>query len=92
MYTFGILAAFFLILSGIIFGKRIKQNQFLVILIVFVGTLLGSVIVNGIFGLRIPLSDSEVKTKDLKIQMTEIYTPRDTLKLKTYIEYNYNMI
>lgn len=91
MYTFGILAAFFLILSGVIFGKKIKQNQFAVVLIVFAGTLIGSVIVNGIVGLDIPLSDTEVKTKNLNKHESEIYTLTDTLEFYSYVEYNYEM-
>ena len=65
MYTYGILAIFFLLLSGIIFGKRIKQNQFAVVIIVVAGTLIGTSIVNGIVGLGVPLEKTLVKEREL---------------------------
>lgn len=91
MYTFGILAAFFFLLSGAIFGKRIKQNQHMVALIVVAGTLIGSVIVNGILGLSIPFSEVEVRTKALLKGGTEIFTPTDTMKFYSYVEFNYKL-
>lgn len=89
MYTFGILAAFFLLLSGIIFGKRIKQNQPMVALIVVAGTLIGSIIVNGILGLSLPYQEVDVKTKLLKESKSKIYTPTDTTMFYSYIRFIY---
>jgi hypothetical protein len=91
MYTFGILAAFFFLLSGAIFGKRIKQNQPLIALIVITGTLIGSIIVNGILGLSIPYQDVHVKTKALSEGRSIIYTPEDTASFVSYIKYYYNL-
>lgn len=91
MYTFGILALFFILLSGAIFGKRIKQNQFAVVLLVLAGTLIGTTIVNGVLGLKIPLTEVEVRTINLEEQKSDIYTLTDTMIFLSYVEYNYKM-
>lgn len=91
MYTFGILAAFFFLLSGAIFGKKIKQNQPIVALIVVAGTLIGSIIVNGVLGLSLPYQDVEVRTKVLKVQTSKIYTHNDTTILDSYIRFAYGI-
>ena len=93
MYTFGILAAFFLILSGIIFKGKIKDNQFIVGLIVVAGTLIGSAIVNGIVGLDVPYTLSKVKTKELSSKKTaKVITLEDTLIYEhACINYRYVM-
>ena len=89
MYTFGILALFFILLSGAIFGKKIKQNQFAVVLLVLAGTLIGSTIVNGVMGLKIPLTFVEVKTKHLDKEVSKIQTGSDTLEFTAYLDYTY---
>jgi hypothetical protein len=91
MYTFGILAAFFLLISGIVFGKKLKQNQLFVVLIVVVGTLFGTCIVNGIVGMRIPYTAVLQKSKSLNKEVSRIITPTDTNTFTSYIEYNYEM-
>ncbi len=93
MYTFGILAAFFLILSGIIFRKNIKENQVLVGFIVFVGTMVGSVIVNGVVGLDTPYTLTHVKTKELSDVRTAIVFDLEDTLLYEYacITYRYEM-
>ena len=91
MYTFGIIAEFFLILSGIIFGKRIKQNQFIAVLIVFVGTMIGSIIVNGVLGMKIPYTPVVMKEKPLSLQTSNILTLDDTMEFKSYLEFDYEM-
>jgi hypothetical protein len=92
MYTFGILVAFLLILSGAIFGKNIKQNQFPVAFIVFAGTMIGSIIVNGIVGMDIPYTLTTVKTKNLNVQVSKVFTLSDTLLYRsTYLQYIYKM-
>lgn len=91
MYTFGILAAFFLILSGIIFKGRIKDNQFTVGLIVFAGTLVGMSIVNGIIGMDNEYILTQKRVKELPVQYSEIITSEgDTLlNHDTFLEYKY---
>lgn len=80
MYTFGILAGFFLILSGIIFKGRIKANQFIVDIIVVADTLIGSIIINGVLGLDVPYTLSKVKTKELsKLRLAKVIDLKDTL-------------
>ena len=91
MYTFLILAVFFFLVSGVIFRKSLKQNQFLVILIVGSGTLIGTTIVNGVIGLKIPYTRIAIKTKDLPLYNSEIITPSDTMKFKSYIGFDYEM-
>jgi len=91
MYTFIILAIVSFLISGIVFGKRLKEKQFFVALIVIAGTLLGSVIVNGIYGLRVPLKEVKVKEYPLKKDISVIITPSDTVELLTYLDYNYTM-
>lgn len=91
MYTFGILAIFFFILSGIIFGKNIKQNQFLVGVIVFVGTLIGSIIVNGVVGMKVPFTTVVLKEKPMYLQATKLETPDTTLKFKSYLQFVYEI-
>lgn len=91
MYTFGILALFFLLLSGAIFGKNIKKNQHLVAMIVVAGTLVGSIIVNGVLGLSIPYTQVEIKKKALILQDTDIMMPTDTLEFDSYVEFNYQL-
>ena len=89
MYTYISLAVFFLILSGIIFGKNIKQNQLNVIFIVFLGTLIGSCIVNGIVGLKTPCTLTHVKTKEFSKQPSKVYTLQDTLFQEEYTHVQY---
>ena len=91
MYTFGILAAFFLILSGIIFGKRIKQNQFIVVLIVFVGTMIGSIIVNGVLGMKIPYTPVVMKERLMVLQTSKILTIDDTIEFESYLQFFYEV-
>lgn len=79
MYTFVILALISFILAGAIFGKRIKENQLTVAMIVFVGTLLGSIIVNGIRGMDIPYTLTKIRTKELGAQHTFIRVNKDTI-------------
>ena len=89
MYTYGIIAIFLLLLSGIIFGKRIKQNQLLVIAIVVAGTLIGTSIVNGIIGLNVPLEKTLVKTENYSKEVSHvILRDHDTLTMVcTYLDY-----
>jgi hypothetical protein len=91
MYTYGILAIFLLILSGIIFGKRIKQNQFAVVIIVVTGTLIGTSIVNGLVGLDTPLEKTLVKTRDLDWGNSHmVLRGHDSaLICKTYIDFEW---
>ena len=93
MYTFGILAAFFLILSGIIFKKRIKQNQLAVGLIVFAGTLIGMAVVNGVVGMKTPWTLVDVKEKNLKSgYISEVMEYGDTLYYNySYIDYHFKV-
>ena len=91
MYTFIILAIVSFLISGIVFGKRLKENQFFVALIVICGTLLGSVIINGVVGLKIPLKEVKVKEFPLDRELSKIITPTDTIKFISYLEYNYEM-
>ncbi|MHA1677863.1 MAG: hypothetical protein ACTSW3_03660, partial [Promethearchaeota archaeon] len=92
MYTFGILALFFLILSGIIFKGKIKQNQFVVALIIFTGTLIGSIIVNGVVGLDTEYTLESQRTKVLDIYTSKVIDNRDTLFCDdSYINYNYEL-
>lgn len=91
MYTYGILAIFFLALCGIIFGKRIKQNQFAVVLIVVAGTLIGTSIVNGLVGLDVPLERTLVKERELEWGNSHIILrDHDTLLIcRTYLDYEW---
>jgi hypothetical protein len=89
MYTFILSAVFFLLLSGIIFRKSIKKNQFFIILIVFLGTMAACVTVNGIAGKHIPLTFVKIKEKVLLNKRISTIELRDTtIKLKAYIGYN----
>ena len=91
MYTFIILVIVSFLISGIIFGKRLKENQFFVALIVICGTLLGSVIVNGVVGLKTPFKEVKVKEYPLNEELSKIITPTDTIKFISYLEYTYRM-
>ena len=91
MYTFIILVIVSFLISGIIFGKRLKENQFFVALIVICGTLLGSVIVNGVVGLKAPFKEVKVKEYPLNEELSKIITPTDTIKFISYLEYTYRM-
>ena len=89
MYTFLIAVGFFFLLSGVIFGKKIKQHQFQVAGIIFIGTLVTMIIVNGIIGLRTPYSFVKIKEKELKKRTSSIEVVNDsTIKLKGYIDFN----
>ena len=79
MYTFAIAAVLSFILAGAIFGKRIKQHQMTVAMIVFAGTLLASVIVNGVVGKNIPYSLVKIKTKTLKTDHSIVRIDKDTI-------------
>ena len=79
MYTFAIAAVLSFILAGAIFGRRIKQNQMSVAMIVFAGTLLASVIVNGVVGKNIPYSLVKIKTKTIKTDHSVIRIDKDTI-------------
>lgn len=89
MYTFGILAAFFFLLTGVIFGKKIRSNQFLAISIIFLGTFIGSIISNGILGLKIKPVPVIVKSKVCKVQTSEIITTSDTSVFLSFLEFKY---
>lgn len=90
MYTFAIAAVLSFILAGAIFGKRIKQNQMTVAMIVFAGTFLASVITNGILGKDIPYTLVKTKTKYLYTQHSEVRMEDDTLFYKdTDLKYRY---
>lgn len=91
MYTFIILAIVSFLISGIVFGKRLKENQFFVALIVICGTLLGSVIINGVVGLKIPLKEVKVKEFPLDRELSQIITLTDTIEFISYLEYTYKM-
>ena len=92
MYTFMISAAFFLLLSGIIFRKRIKENQFFVGLIVFFGTFLTCVTVNGVIGLNTPYTMVEIREVPLienKISSIKLAPKDSIIRLKSYIDFDY---
>jgi len=55
------------------------------------GTFVGSIIVNGILGLPIPYTDTELKTNLLPQEVSKIITPSDTIEFKSYIQYAYRM-
>ncbi len=65
MLTFLISAAVFFLIGGCIYNKNIKQHQFHIALIVVIGTLISTSIVNGVMGLKIPYTYVEVKEKPL---------------------------
>jgi len=91
MYTFIIAAVFSFILAGAIFGKRIKQNQMTVAMIVFAGTLLASVIANGVLGKDIPYTMVKTKTKTLGAHHSIVKELNDTIFDRyTDIQYVYN--
>ena len=91
MYTFIISAILFLLLSGIIFGKRIKKNQLLVALIVFLGTFLTCVIVNGVIGLNTTYTLVKIREVPLKTKISSIkFMPKDSITMfKSYIDFDY---
>jgi hypothetical protein len=91
MYTFLICALISFLVSGVIFGKRLRDNKLFVGLIVVAGTLIGVSAINGILGLSIPFTEVKVKEYPLEIQVSEIITPSDTLKLEAYVEFDYRM-
>jgi len=89
MYTFILSAVFFLLLSGIIFGKRMKQNQFFIVLIVFFGTMVTCITVNGIVGKKIPLTFIKIKEKSLLNKRISTIELRDTnINLNAFIGYD----
>ncbi len=92
MYTFGILAVLSFILAGAIFGKKIKENQLTVAMIVFASTLLGSIIVNGIIGMDTPYTLIKIRTKELSDQHTFVLVMEDTI-IDQYmrLQYIYDM-
>ena len=92
MYTFGIFALIGFLISGLIFRKEIKQNQFAVGVIVVLVTLIGTGIVNGIYGLRIEPKEVVVKTKECKEFTSHIILPDTTYTLgTTCIDFEYEM-
>jgi hypothetical protein len=92
MYTFLICAAFSLIVAGIIFGKRLRDNIFSTALIVLIGSFIGVSVVNGVLGLRIPFTEVLIKEKHLSAEISRIATPRDTILISGYLEFDYNML
>jgi hypothetical protein len=92
MYTFPFLALLGFLIAGIIFGKKIRQNQLSVIIIVFAVTLIGSSIVNGIIGLKYPLTLVEVKTKDLDTEKANIDISKDSTLVinNVYLDFEYD--
>jgi hypothetical protein len=90
MYTFGILAAFLLFVSGCIFGKKINEHRLEVALIVLVGTFIGCIVVNGVCGLKIPYTSELVKHRNLKLRECLIKTDT-TIKFNSYLRYKYEI-
>lgn len=92
MYTFLISAVVFLIISGIIFKGKIKNNQFAVGLIVFAGTLISSIIINGIVGLGEEYTPVLVKERSLPSQLSVIIEKGDTILYHdTFFQYVYEV-
>lgn len=72
MYTFLTICAGLFLLSGVIFKRKIKQNQISVYFIVIVGSLIGTTIINGIYGLNVPYSKVFHKEKILNNKYSNI--------------------
>jgi hypothetical protein len=89
MLTFILSVSFFLILSSIIFYKRIRQNQLNIIMIIVFGSFISNTIINGILGLKIPYSYVSVKHIELDSSISIIRDTLDTLSIKSYIDFNY---
>lgn len=94
MYTFLFLALLGFLIAGIVFGKKIKQNQFGVVLIVFTVSLIGTSIVNGILGSKIPFTKVETKRRSLFRNESNIevdYKKDSTVNFDSYLEFNYRL-
>lgn len=88
MLTFIIIAAGLYLLSGIVFKKNIKQNQFTVYSIIIVGSLIGTTIINGIFGLDVPYSKVFHKEKIVKNEYSQsVMYKGDTIAADLPIRY-----
>jgi len=82
MITFIISVIFFFLLSTLIFKKRLKENVFLTILIVFFGTIVSTTIIGSILIDDVKYETELVKTKVLKIKTSKL---SDSIKVKGYI-------
>lgn len=85
MFTFLISAAIFFLIGGCIFHKSLKQHQFHIVLIVFIGTLISTSIVNGVMGLKLPYTYVEVKEKVLT---SNLVSSEELKKEDTVFTYN----
>ena len=88
MYTFIISVVFFLLLSGIIFRKNIKNKSFTVAIIVIIGTLLTNTIVNGIVGFNTPFENVKIKEVKLELTKSEIFIIDTTEIYNGYLCYD----
>jgi len=78
MITFILLLAFFALVTGVIFKTNIKNHIISVILIIFIGTLIGNIIVAQFYGAKIPYNKVH-KKYSTDIKYTNIINKKDTL-------------
>ena len=91
MYTFLILIAVFFLIAGAIYKGNIRQNTFAVMIIVVCGTFVGSVIVNGIGGMKTPYTKVIVDSGELESSYATMYSDDTTYyKYESYIQYRYD--
>lgn len=79
MYTFISLCIGLLLLSGVIFKKKIAEYQFFVYVIIIFGAFVGSTIVNGVLGLDVPYSKVLAKEEIIESAYTNIWVNYDTI-------------
>lgn len=82
MGTFIISIVFFFLLSALIFQKRLKENVFLTIVIIFFGTIVSTTIIGSILIDDVQYEAKLVKTIALKLKTSKL---TDSINIRGYI-------
>jgi len=91
MYTFIVICVILFLVAGVVFKKKIKENQFTVYSIIIVGSLIGTTIINGMYGLEVPYSKVLHKEKIIKNGHSFfLYHGSDTIKMSSPLNYYYD--
>jgi hypothetical protein len=92
MYTFIILVIIGFIASACIYKGKMHRHQFGIGVIIFGIVFIGSIVVNGIFGLRLPMTQEICREGKTKLQSSKIITPRNTIEFSSYVQFVYKEI
>lgn len=89
MYTFIISAAISFLIAAMLFGKKLKENLFFTALIIVGGSLIGVSIVNGVVGMKTPLTGVKVREYPLDEEISRIVIGTDTTIFLSVLEFTY---